>query len=209
MAKPKKTKAQRLKEDTPGYLRFQESTSTSASAFDDKSSGNNSQDDTPPPSPTPSVATQLPNPQPTPSLSGFLPSMSGQSKPKPISKSLTKALGMDDDSWQKFLLTAKLLHQTMGSLDNGKFSISNLDKFDGTKPERLETFEAQCQSVYLSNEKKYTDPSRQALFVGSYLEGTTFKWWKGELKKSMADFKASTPMFWVNLQNHFGNPEHW
>ena len=158
MAKPKKTEAQRLKEDTPGYLRFQESASTLASAFDDKpSSGNNGQDDTPPSSPTPSVATQLPDPQPTPSPSGFLSSVSGPSKPKPISKSLTKALGMDDDGWQKFLLTAELLRQSMGSSDDGKFSVSNPDKFDGTKPEKLEMFEAQCRSIYLSNEKKYTD----------------------------------------------------
>ena len=43
MAKPKKTEAQRLEEDTPGYLRFQESASTLASTFDDKpSSGNDS-----------------------------------------------------------------------------------------------------------------------------------------------------------------------
>ena len=195
MAKPKKTEAQRLEEDTPGYLRFQESASTSASAFDDKPSGNDGQDDTPPPSPTPSVATQLPDPQPTPSPSRFLSSVSGPSKPKPISKSLTKALGMDDDSWQKFLLTAELLRQSMGSSDDGKFSVSNPDKFDGTKPEKLETFEAQCRSVYLSNEKKYADPSRQALFAGSYLEGAAFEWWKGELKKSTADFKASAPMF--------------
>ena len=122
-----------------------------ASTFDDKpSSGNDGQDDTPPPSPTPSVATQLPDPQPTPSLSGFLSSVSEPSKPKPISKSLAKALGLDDNSWQKFLLTAELLRQSMGSSDDGKFSVSNPDKFDGTKPEKLETFEAQRQSVYLS-----------------------------------------------------------
>ena len=109
MAKPKKTEAQRLEEDTPAYLRFQESASTSASAFDDKPSpGNDGQDDTPPPSPTLSTSTQLPDPQPTPSLSGFLSSVSEPSKPKPISKSLAKALGLDDDSWQKFLLTAEL-----------------------------------------------------------------------------------------------------
>ena len=162
-----------------------------------------------PVSPTPSVATQLPDPQPTPSPSGFLSSVSGPSKPKPISKSLAKALGLDDDSWQKFLLTAELLCQSVGSSDDGKFSVSNLDKFDGTKPEKLETFEAQCQSVYLSNEKKYADPSRQALFAGSYLGGAAFEWWKGELKKSTADFKASAPMFWINLRNRFGNPEHW
>ena len=130
MAKPKKTKAQRLEEDTPGYLKFQESVSTLASAFNDKpSSGNDGQDDTPPPSPTPS---------------GFISSMSGPSKPKPISKSLAKALGMDDDGWQKFLLTAELLCQSMGSLDDSKFSVSNPDKFNGTKLEKLETFEAQC-----------------------------------------------------------------
>ena len=57
MTKSKKTEVQRLEEDTPGYLRFQESTSTSASAFNDKPSGNDGQDDTPPPSPTPSVVT--------------------------------------------------------------------------------------------------------------------------------------------------------
>ena len=209
MAKPKKTEAQRLEEDTPGYLRFQESASTSASAFKDKPTDNDGQDDTPPPSPTPSVATQLPDPQPTPSPSGFLSSVSGPSKPKPISKSLAKALGLDDDSWQKFLLTAELLRQSAGSSDDGKFSVANPDKFDGTKPEKLETFEAQCRSVYLSNERKYADPSRQALFAGSYLEGAAFEWWKGELKKSTVDFKASAPMFWINLQNHFGNPEHW
>ena len=50
MAKPKKTEAQRLEEDTPAYLRFQESASTSASAFEDKPSDNDGQDDTPPPS---------------------------------------------------------------------------------------------------------------------------------------------------------------
>ena len=116
MAKPKKTEVQRLEEDTPAYLRFQESASTSASAFDDKPSpGNDGQDDTPPPSPTPSISTQLPNPQPTPSPSGFLSSVSEPSKPKPISKSLAKALGLDDDSWQKFLLTAELLRQSAGS----------------------------------------------------------------------------------------------
>ena len=153
MAKPKKTEAQRLEEDTPAYLRFQESASTSASAFDDKPSpGNDGQDDSPPPSPTPSTLTQLPDPQPTPSPSGFLSSVSGPSKPKPISKSLAKALGLDDDSWQKFLLTAELLRQSAGSSDDGKFSVANLDKFNGTKPEKLETFEAQCRSVYLSNE---------------------------------------------------------
>ena len=209
MAKPKKTEVQRLKEDTPRYLRFQESTSTLASTFDDKPSGNNGQDDTPPPSLTPSVVTQLPDPQPTPSPSGFLSSVSGPSKPKPISKSLTKALGMDDDGWQKFLLTAELLRQSMGSSDGGKFSILNPDKFDRTKPEKLETFEAQCRSVYLSNKKKYADPSHQALFAGPYLEGATFEWWKGKLKKSTADFKVSTPMFWINLWNHFRNLEHW
>ena len=76
--------------------------------------------------------------------------MSGQSKPKhTISKSLAKALGIDNDGWQKFLLTAELLRQTMGSSDDGKFSVSNLDKFYGTKPEKLETFEAQCQSICL------------------------------------------------------------
>ena len=83
--------------------------------------------------------------------------MSEPSKPKPISKSLAKALGLDDNSWQKFLLTAELLRQSMGSSDDGKFSVSNPDKFDGTKPEKLEMFEAQCRSVYLSNEKKYAD----------------------------------------------------
>ena len=45
--------------------------------------------------------------------------------------------------------------------------------------------------------------------AGSYLEGAAFEWWKGELKKSTADFKASAPMFWINLRNRFGNPEHW
>ena len=175
MAKPKKTEAQRLEEDTPRYLRFQESASTSASAFDDKPSpGNDGQDDTPPSSPTPSI-----------SPSGFLSSVSGPSKPKPISKSLAKALGLDDDSWQKFLLTAEL-RQSAGSSDDGKFSVANPDKFDGTKLEKLETFEAQCRSVYLSNERKYADPSCQALFAGSYLEGAAFEWWKGELKKSTA-----------------------
>ena len=134
--------------------------------------------------------------------------MSGPSKPKPISKSLAKALGMDDDGWQKFLLMAELLHQSMGSSDSGKFSILNPDKFDRTKPEKLEMFEAQCRSIYLSN-KKYADPSHQALFAGSYLEGAALEWWKGKLKKSTADFKASTPMFWINLRNHFRNPEHW
>ena len=113
-----------------------------ASAFDDKPSSNDGQDGTPPPSLTPSVATQLPDPQLTPSPSRFLSSMSGPSKPKPISKSLAKALGMDDDGWQKFLLTAELLCQSMGSLDDSKFSVSNPDKFNGTKLEKLETFEA-------------------------------------------------------------------
>ena len=103
-----------------------------------------------PVSPTPSTSTQLPDPQPTPSPSGFLSSVSGPSKPKPISKSLAKALGLDDDSWQKFLLTAELLRQSAGSSDNGKFSVVNPDKFDGTKPEKLETFKAQCRSVYLT-----------------------------------------------------------
>ena len=45
--------------------------------------------------------------------------------------------------------------------------------------------------------------------MGSYLEGAAFEWWKGELKKSTADFKASAPMFWINLRNHLRNPEHW
>ena len=36
-----------------------------------------------------------------------------------------------------------------------------------------------------------------------------FEWWKGELKKSTADFKASAPMFWINLRNRFRNLEHW
>ena len=106
-------------------------------------------------------------------------------------------------------VTAELLRQSAGSSDDGKFSVANPDKFDGTKPEKLETFEAQCRSVYLSNERKYADPSRQALFAGSYLEGAAFEWWKGELKKSTADFKASAPMFWISLRNRFGNPEHW
>jgi len=68
--------------------------------------------------------------------------------------------------------------------------------------------QCQCRSVYLSNERKYADPSRQTLFAGSYLEGTAFEWWKGELKKSSTDFKASAPLFWDNLRSRFGNPEY-
>jgi hypothetical protein len=107
------------------------------------------------------------------------------------------------------MLISEALRQALTSTEGDKFSVANPDKFDGAKPEKLETFEAQCRSVYLSNEKKFADPSRQALFAGSYLEGPAFEWWKGELKKSSDEFKRSAPFFWDNLRNRFGNPEHW
>ena len=206
MAKDK-NEGQKLADDVPEYMRLKPA-STSTSVFEDKPSssddGHQEDDDTTPPAP--SISIQTSEPQPTPSPSGFLSSLSG--KGKNPSKNVAKALGMDDDDYQKFMLTAELIRQTMGGSDNEKFSVANPDKFDGTKPEKLETFEAQCRSVYLSNERKYTDPSRQALFAGSYLEGAAFEWWKGELKKSTADFKASAPQFWINLRNRFGNPEY-
>jgi len=209
MAKDK-SEGRKLLDDVPEYLRLNPA-STSSSTFEDKPSSSDEteglQDDEDTTPPAPSISVQTPNPQPTPSPSGFISSLSGKGKNPP--KNVAKALGMDDDDYQKFLLTAELIRQTMGGSDNEKFSVANPDKFDGTKPEKLETFEAQCRSVYLSNEKKFADPSRQALFAGSYLEGAAFEWWKGELKKSMADFKASAPQFWVTLRNRFGNPEHW
>jgi len=212
----KPTEAERLAADVPAYLQMG-SSGDAKFAFSDNEkpadTGENSEEETTPPIPSsasyrPGRTSPPPSPQlPAPTPSAFISTL-GTSKGKSPMKSSAQTLGMSDLDLEKLVLISEVFRQSVGSTENERFSVANPDKFDGTKPEKLDTFEAQCRSVYLSNERKYAEPSRQALFAGSYLEGTAFEWWKGELKKSSTDFKASAPLFWDNLRSRFGNPEY-
>ena len=116
---------------------------------------------------------------------------------------------MSTSEQQSVALISEIFRHTLSSQDTKHFSVSTLDKFNGSSPEKLETFEAQCQSVFLSNKRKYSDPTCQAVFTGSYLEGAAFEWWKNELRKLTNEFKQSAHHFWDELQTHFGNLEYW
>jgi hypothetical protein len=82
------------------------------------------------------------------------------------------------------------------------------DRFDGTKPEKLDTFEGQCRMVFLGDERKYSTSRKQVLFAGSYLDGAAYDWWLQELRKSDAAFKLVADDFWNILRERFGNPDH-
>lgn len=82
------------------------------------------------------------------------------------------------------------------------------DKFDGTKPERLDHFEGQCRMVFLGDEAKFSTPRKQALYAGSYLDGAPYEWWLQQLKTSDAEFKNTADNFWTILRDRFGNPDH-
>ena len=145
---------------------------------------------------------------PVPSALGFISSIweLGRNLESILNKSLKD---LSEREREPHILISEVIWQTVSSQDSERFSVANPDKFDGSRPEKLETFEAQCCSVFLSNERKYADPTCQAIFTGSYLEGAAFKWWKNELKKPTDEFKKSTPQFWTQLWNCFRNLEDW
>ena len=58
---------------------------------------------------------------------------------------------MSTSEQQSVALISEIFRHTLSSQDTERFSISTPDKFDGSSPEKLETFEAQCWSVFLSN----------------------------------------------------------
>ena len=116
---------------------------------------------------------------------------------------------MSTSEQQSVALISEIFRHTLSSQDTERFSVSTPDKFDGSSLEKLETFKAQCRSVFLSNERKYSDPTRQAVFAGSYLEGAAFEWWKNELRKLTNEFKQSAHHFWDELRTRFRNPEYW
>jgi hypothetical protein len=96
----------------------------------------------------------------------------------------------------------------INSAGSNKIPVRAPDKFDGTKPEKLEVFEGQCRMVFLGDERKYNTTRKQALYAGSYLDGAPYEWWFQELKKSDANFKRVADNFWDLLRERFGNPDH-
>ena len=167
----------RLTDDIPTYLRLDPPTLTSNMSSKAPASGlsrsishesNNHEDN------TKHFTPELPL-EPTPSASRYVTSiLDKETKPeRPYDKVLQD---ISTSEQQLVTLISKIFQHTLSSQDTECFSVSNLDKFDGSSLEKLETFEAQCRSVFLSNKRKYSDPTCQAVFTGSYLEGTAFEW---------------------------------
>jgi hypothetical protein len=96
----------------------------------------------------------------------------------------------------------------LSSVNSDKIPICNPDKFDGSKPEKLDTFEGQCRMVYLGDERKFNTDRKQALFAGSYLDGAPREWWLQELRKTTDEFKDTAANFWNLLRDRFGNPDY-
>jgi hypothetical protein len=96
----------------------------------------------------------------------------------------------------------------VASIGSDRIPVRTPDKFDGSKPEKLDAFEGQCRMVFLGDENKYSTPRKQALFAGSYLDGSAYDWWLQELRKSDADFRNTADNFWTLLRDRFGNPDH-
>ncbi|KAF9643211.1 hypothetical protein BDM02DRAFT_3192036 [Thelephora ganbajun] len=156
--------------------------------------------------PTPSTSADFvntPNPPLPPSISrGWVSSIIKPTpkQPPPASKTKEELEGME---FMKSVLVAGLISATAD-----KIPIWNPDRFDGTKLEKLDTFEGQCRMVFLGDERKFNTPQKQALYAGSYLDGAPYEWWLQELRKTDAEFKKMAEDFWNILQDHFRNPNH-
>ena len=193
-----------LTDDVPTYLRLDPPTLTSDMSSKAPASGlsrsishesNNHEDNTEHFTPDPPLES-------APSASRYVTSiLDKEMKPeRPYEKVLWE---MSTSEQQSVALISEIFQHTLSSQDTECFSVSTPDTFDGSSLEKLEMFEAQCRSVFLSNKRKYSDPTRQAVFAGSYLEGTAFEWWKNELRKPTNEFKQSAHHFWDELQTHF------
>jgi hypothetical protein len=96
----------------------------------------------------------------------------------------------------------------VSNIDVDTIPVRTPDKFDGTNPEKLESFEGQCRMVFLGDEHRYDSSRKQALFAGSYLDGFAYDWWLQELRKSDVEFRRTSDNFWNILRERFGNPDH-
>ena len=100
------------------------------------------------------------------------------------------------------------LANALASVNSEKIPVRTPDRFDGSKPEKLDIFEGQCRMVFLGDEKRYNSAKKKALYAGSYLDGAAADWWLQELRKTDAGFGVTADSFWDILRERFGNPDH-
>ena len=94
------------------------------------------------------------------------------------------------------------------SYDLDTICVRTPDMFDGTNPEKLDAFEGQCRMIFLGDEKRFSNPRKQALYAGSFLKGLAFDWWLQELRKSNLEFRDMADNFWSILRERFGYPDY-
>ena len=173
-----------------------------------------SQSDASTANPAPSVSTMGPAPPtstPVPQSSGSSgsrrPWVSSILEPNTTPEIPANLQGSEDDM-KMFEIMKILFANGLANVGTDKVPVRTPDKFDGSKPEKLEVFKGQCRMVFLGDEKKYNNSRKRALFAGSYLDGSAYDWWLQELRRSDADFRQTADNFWDILRERFGNPDH-
>jgi len=108
-----------------------------------------------------------------------------------------------------------LLAKRIGNMPaSGKTSTSvkprTPDTFDGSDPNKLETFVFQCSMYIAALSKNFPDDESRVTFTISYLKGTLLEWFQAELSHAMTSqgkcpgWFSSYPGFLAELQRHFG-----
>ncbi|KAJ3560356.1 hypothetical protein NP233_g10891 [Leucocoprinus birnbaumii] len=87
------------------------------------------------------------------------------------------------------------------------------DVFDGSSPEKLETFITQCQLYFRSNPKSFTTDESRVNFAMTYLTGTALNWFEVCLQQEEDGVMLTCVVDWYDfvaeLRNTFGvaNPK--
>lgn len=83
--------------------------------------------------------------------------------------------------------------------------IRDPEVFDGTDPQLLESFLSQCDLVYLTRPKQFTDDRKRIFYVISFLKGAAFDWFDprvGSAQNSLVYNDWNT--FETELRTNFG-----
>lgn len=108
-----------------------------------------------------------------------------------------------------------LLARRIGEMPAPKESSASVkprtpDTFDGSDPNKLETFVFQCSMYIAALSKDFPNDESRVTFTISYLKGTPLEWFQSELNYAMSnngrcpEWFNSYPDFLAELQRHFG-----
>ena len=120
-----------------------------------------------------------------------------------------------DEDEPNLARSLRLLSKRIGDISSGGSASNSIkprnpDTFDGTDPNKLDTFIFQCSMFIATCAKKFPDDESRVTFTISYLKGTPLEWFQTELNHSMTQggkcpkWFSSYPEFIVELQRHFG-----